>query len=408
MRRLRPTVLAALCSLAALAVEPAARADVTLRKGPFRLDLGATLHAALLVRSVPDAAADEPDPSVQPILRRARLRVGAWFADRILLYLQTDRGTGESGTQLTFNLIDAYARFEVHPALHVTAGLHLPTGSRTTTQSSTSFLMVDRATFGFKALSWGMRTLSAFNTDTIASTDTGLRTRVPVRDLGVTVHGVVSPARDVHLKYAVGVYEGVPRAFSNAPHVATRLQLNVGDAEPNLITPGTSHGAKRTFGLGAFWAMQPDLIRTRDHGDVPYHLLGVDALYDAPVGKGSLTLEGGAQTLSLGGASEAEVPAGTSFDLRKVEGIGAYAQVGYGFDFGSEWFGGVQPWAGGEVWQARVPTGNYVAGRVGANLFVWRRAVSVRAGYEALGLTNSATASEQLRHSFISGMYLVF
>jgi hypothetical protein len=408
MRSQRSRVLAALATAAALGVAPAARADVTLRKDPFRLDLGATLHAGVLVRSVSDAAAGAPDPSVQPILRRARLRVAAWFADRIVFSLQTDRGTGESGTQLTFNIIDAYARFEAHPALHVTAGLHLPTGSRAATQASTSFLMIDRVTLGFKALSWGMRTLSAFNTDTIASTDTGLRTRVPVRDLGITVHGILSPSRSVHVKYAAGVYEGVPRAFSNAPHVATRVELDVGDAERGLIAQGSAHGARRIFGVGAFWAVQPDLVRTADRGDVPYHLLGADVFYDAPAGKGSLTLEGGVQALSMGGAERARVPASADFDLRTVEGLGAHAQVGYEFELGGEWFGAVQPWIGGELWRARSPAGDYAAGRVGANLFVWRRAVSVRVGYEALGLTSAAATSERLRHSFITGMYLSF
>jgi hypothetical protein len=111
------------------------------------------------------------------------------------------------------------------------------------------------------------------------------------RDLGVQVRGLVL---EDHLEYRVGIFQGervgpLPAmgtgtagvvGGNNFFRVATRVQVNVLDAESGFFYQGTYLGTKKILSFGAFYDFEDQ-----------YKYKGVDAIVDLPAGPGIVTAQ---------------------------------------------------------------------------------------------------------------------
>ena len=69
-------------------------------------------------------------------------------------------------------------------------GQHLVPSGRQNITSSGTLLALDRPGLIYKALTWGGRALSTFDTATYGDADSGIRGPAQVRDTGITLFGV--------------------------------------------------------------------------------------------------------------------------------------------------------------------------------------------------------------------------
>ena len=361
-RAARRTTVGAAVALAVLALAPPARAGAKLRAGPHTtLDLGFSLHDHGLVSR--DHADADQDRELAPrlLIRRARLRLDANVTEHFGARLQTDRGDGDGRLGVEYRLIDAFFVARAAAPLQLRVGLHLAPSQRQNVTGSSGLLVFDRPGLAFKALTWGTRALLQFGNRAAPGTDAGLRLAAPVRDMGATLHGDLALARELHLKYFAGAYEGVRRAGGTPVRTTGRVQLNFGDPEPGYFVSGTYFGRKRTVGIGASVDAQPRVARDEALGVVGYRLLSADLFVEQPLAGHTLTFEGGVTSLALGGATRLDAdgdPTTPATDARRAEGAGAYAQVALTV-------GRIQPWLGYEAWQARDVAGSYDAFRFG-------------------------------------------
>src|SRR5205814_5387031 len=107
------------------------------------------------------------------------------------------------------------------------------------------------------------------------------------RDLGVQARGLVAGG---HIEYRLGLFQGFRISEVPGPpatvgglnffRFATRVQVNILDAEPGFFKAGTYLGAKKILSFGGFFDIQKS-----------YKYFGGDFLLDLPVGPGIVTAQ---------------------------------------------------------------------------------------------------------------------
>lgn len=397
---------AALAALLVALSPGTSRAGAVLKLGDdASLDLGFVLHTGLLATSDLSAGNATLEPAYRAVVRRARLRLNArvtrWFG----VVMQTDRGEGDGSLGFDFRLTDAYAVVDLHRSARFLVGSHLSPSSRQNLMTSTAMLAIDRPGIAFKSLSWGTRANARFGTSTLSQTDAGLRTAVPVRDIGATFWGIASPADFVHIKYFASALDGVRVDDGKTPRLVGRLQLGLFDAEQGYTQPGTNLGKQRVVALGASVEHQPGVVRDQKGNVGDYGYRTADLFVELPAGPVTPAVELGYGALSLGGitafdhdGNEATKPR----DLRRAEGQGAYALVAL-------LVASTQPWFMVERWVASAHEGSFVAARAGINQFIDGHHASVRLALERV-ITDApmALSGETSLDSAMASVFLFY
>jgi hypothetical protein len=339
-------------------------AGAKLELGPdASADLSFTLQGHALLAPEPETENNILVPDFR--VRRARLRLDTKVTDRFGARLQTDLGDGDGdgGSGIDLRLIDAYFTANAGGLLQLRGGLHLAPAARQHLAQSSTLLTFDRPGIVFKSLTWGTRGMAQFGNATMAATDAGIRGPVAVRDLGLTLHGDVSLRKDIHVKYFMGVYDGVRPEGSLDARVTGRVQLNFGEAEYGYFVAGSYLGKKRTVGVGLSADTQPGVGVRADGTTFGYRSITADVFAEQPVGGHPVTAELGYVRLDLGGGAP------------HAEGSGAFAQT-------SILLGKLQPWLGYEQWVANDARGDFSSIRAGFTYFVLGHRANVKLGYE--------------------------
>jgi hypothetical protein len=359
--------------------------------GNEKIDLGFRLQV-LGIGTQSDLNGDGKWDNVEDFrIRRARFRLKGTVNEHFGMFFQTD----VSGIDIL--MIDAYVHLTHKPWLQAFAGQHLAPSNRQAITSSGTLLAADRPNITYKALTWGVRALNAFSTATNSDTDLGLRGTAQVRDTGVTLFGTGDVGEKGHVKYHVGVYDGIQAPGKNDQRVAGRLQFNLGDSEASFYSTATYLGKKKTVAIGASVDFQPNVGRALTDSTVfqaNYTYFNVDLFAEQPLGGGSLTFEGAYYNLDL----EQMAP--------RLEGDGFYVQAGYLIK-NEKW----QPWGLFESWKSEDPLdeGSFDSFRVGLSYFMAGHNANVKVGYESLmSKTNIGSTTEDTISTFLVGLYTTY
>ncbi len=340
------------------------------------------------------------------LVRRARFRLGGKVNDDVSIFLQTDfsQGAGSGGD---VRLIDAFLKYAPSKAVSFIIGENMAPVTRQNLTSSGGLMAVDRPGITYKNLTWGTRALSTFSTKTYSDSDTGLRGDVDVRDLGITLFGSTSYSDSLHLKYYLGVYDGIQKADTDSERFAARVQLNFYDAEPGYYGLSTYLGKKKTIAVGAAFDTQNDVANDLATGTtVDYTMFTGDIFADLPMGTGALTLEAAYLDLDLEGATQFDFDNNgtTSVDANQSQGNGYYIQAGY-------YTGNWQPWIEFEDWDADASNnkGSYDSTRLGVTYFIEGHNANIKAGYESFQAdANIGATSEDTIKTYVVGFYVTY
>ena len=332
-------------------------------------------------------------------LRRARIRLAGKINPKISMFLQTEFNDDVAGGGGDVRLIDGWVKYSFNNWATVTGGMHMAPSSRQATTGSGGLMTMDRPGNNTKNLSWGTRALRNFSTATVGSTASDLlgRARDSVRDTGATLFGSGSLSDTAHLKYYVGVYDGV-QVLGNSDRnlrMTTRAQLNFFDAEGGYFNTSTYLGKKKTLAFGVSYDTQDQVQgdpTTGVYGDYTY--FSVDAFLEWPMGNGTLTAETAFSDLDLDGFDAA---------AQRSEGDGYYVQAGY---FLNNW----QPWIGYEAWESNAASGegNYDAIRIGISYFFKGHNANVKAGFEQFNTDIPFSGNEDSSTAFVLGFYITY
>ena len=331
-------------------------------------------------------------------LRRARIRLAGKINPKISMFLQTEFNDDVAGGGGDVRLIDGWVSYKFDPWAQVFAGMHMAPSSRQATTGSGGLMTMDRPGNNTKNLSWGTRALRNFSTATVPATASGLigRARDSVRDTGATLFGSGSLSDTTHLKYYLGMYDGV-QVLGNSDRnlrMTTRVQLNFGDAEGGYFNTSTYLGKKKTLAFGVSYDTQDEVQGDPSTGFGDYTYFSVDAFLEQPMGDGTLTLEAAFSDLDLGGFDSAAL---------RSEGDGYYVQAGY---YLNKW----QPWIGYEAWESNAAdgTGNYDAIRVGISYFFKGHNANVKAGFEQFNTDIPFSGNEDSSTALVLGFYITY
>lgn len=372
------------------------------------INLGFRLQA-LYLRTDDDSDKDGKFENVDDFkIRRARIRLGADVTELFSMFLQTEF-TQEGGSGGDVRLIDAFIKVKPHKLAHFIIGENMAPATRQNLTSSGGPLTADRMGIVYKNLTWGTRALSRFANSTYSDGDAGLRGDVDVRDLGVTLFGSTSLREDAHLKYYLGIYDGIQKASEDKERFAGRVQLNFFDAEPNYYNLSTYLGKKKTVGVGAAFDTQSSVamdLATMD--DVDYTMYTFDVFSDYPVGNGTLTFEAAYIDLDLDSATMLD-PSGSgnpasARNAKQSQGNGWYAQAGY---YINKW----QPWVGYETWDSDASNdkGSFDAYRIGLTYFFAGHNANIKIGYEHFEADEDFTGTkEDSIDTFLAGVYITY
>lgn len=340
-------------------------------------------------------------------VRRGRLKFRGNYGTWATAYIQADVEE-LGGTSADMRIIDAYVLVKPHKLAWLYFGQNMAPAIRLNVTSSGGFMALDRPGIAYKSLSWGGRAKYAFTNTTFGDSNAKLNShsRVPVRDMGATLFGNHSVTPKVHLKYYLGVYDGVQAAGGDALRFTARGQVNFLDPETGYYNDGTYLGEKRTVGIGASLDMQDQVAIDQATGEkADYALVSVDAFSEFPLPVGVLTAEAGYVNLDLGGG-ETLVKADTATTLgnaSRAQGDGFFGQAGY-------LVSRFQPWVGYEQWSsdASDDRGSFKAYRAGVNYFIKGHEAKVVAGFERFEPDVALSASQDEIDSFVVGLYLDF
>jgi hypothetical protein len=330
-------------------------------------------------------------------LRRARIRLLGKINPKISMFLQTEFGDDVAGGGGDVRLIDGWVSYKFDPWAQVFAGMHMAPSSRQATTGSGGLMTMDRPGNNTKNLSWGTRALRNFSTATVPATASGLigQARDSVRDTGATLFGSGSLSDTTHLKYYVGLYDGVQvlRNGDRNLRMTTRAQVNFGDAEAGYFNTSTYLGKKKTLALGVSYDTQ-DQVQGDITGYGDYTYFSVDAFLEQPMGDGTLTLEAAFSDLDLDGFND---------NALRSEGDGYYVQAGY---YMNKW----QPWVAYEAWDSNATDseGTYDAFRVGISYFFKGHNANVKAGFEQFNTDIPFSGSEDSSTAFILGFFITY
>lgn len=343
------------------------------------IDLGYRLQSyAQFMDSNLDPASDGYESMTDFRLRRARLRMKGVINDKVSIFLQTD----VSGK--TVQMIDAFVNYKVDPWAQFVMGRNMAPSSRQATTSSGVLMAMDRPGIVRHSLTWG-----ANGADVPSSPDR-------VRDNGLTLFGSGDMGEEGHLKYYLGVYNGVQyvadgdtttadvSAVDGAKRVALRVQYNLWDAEGGYYNSSTYLGKKKTLGVGFSYEMQTDVgssmaSATAVPGDaevmVDYALMTADAFLEYPMGDdgNSFTGEFGLSMLDFDDA----------YEFMADQGMGYYGQAGYYLA------SGFQPWFEFESFASDADEGpngtpgDYMSYHVGVTYFIDGQHANVKLGFQS-------------------------
>ncbi|HEX9776904.1 MAG TPA: hypothetical protein VGA63_02065 [Geopsychrobacteraceae bacterium] len=339
-------------------------------------------------------------------IRRARLRLGADVTKQIGIFLQTEFSE-DAAAGGDVRMIDAFVQLKPHKLANIFIGENMAPGPRQTLTSSGALLALDRPGITYKSLTWGARAVTQFANTTYADADSGLRGDVDVRDTGITLFGTHSFNAALHVKYYLGIYDGIQQADADDERVAGRLQVNFFEAEEAYYELSTYLGKKKTVALGAAFDRQASVAADLAGGsDADYALYSVDLFADYPLGPGSVTFEAAYTDLDLDGATALDVAGDGSrlVDARQAQGDGYYLQAGY-------YINNMQPWAEYESWEAAAASGkgSYDAYRVGFSYFLAGHNANLKIGYEKM--TADAligTSREDSIETFAAGLFITY
>ncbi len=313
------------------------------------------------------------------LIRRARFRLGADINKNVGIFLQTEFSQ-DAGSGGDVRLIDAFVKYKIAKFATIIFGENMAPVTRQNLTSSGGLMAIDRPGITYKNLTWGTRALSTFSTATYDDSDAGLRGDVDVRDLGITLFGSTSFSESSHLKYYLGVFDGIQKAGKDSERVAGRVQYNIFDAEPGYYGLSTYLGKKKTIGIGAAFDVQSNVADDLATGTtVDYSMSTVDVFAEIPVGSGTLTAEGAFIDMDLEDAVQLDA-LGDGSDLRDAnqsQGDGYYIQAGYLI---SKW----QPWIEFENWDADAASGkgSFDTSRVGLTYYIEGHNANIKVGYE--------------------------
>ncbi len=324
-------------------------------------------------------------------VRRARIRLLGKINKHISAFLQTELGSTSGGSGGDVRYIDAFVKVNYNPWAQIVAGINMAPASRQSTTGSGGLMTMDRPGNNYKNLTWGGRALRNFSTTTISETTAGLSAPVAVRDTGVTLFGSGSLSDTSHLKYYLGVYDGIQAGTDDKLRMTARAQVNFGDAEAGYYNTSTYLGKKKTLAFGASYDVQDEVLPGASGGLADYAYYSVDAFADWPMGAGTLTAEAAFSDLDLDGAAP------------NAEGDGFYVQAGY---YQNQW----QPWIAYESWDSKASdnTGSYDAFRVGVSYFFKGHNANVKAGIESFDSDVPLSGSDDSSTAFILGFYITY
>lgn len=368
------------------------------------LELGLRLQSQFVSTEVDRDGDGEYESQNDFSVRRARVKFRASYGTWATAYVQTDLEE-QSGTSADSRIIDAYVLLKPHKAAWFYLGENMAPALRQNVTSSGAFMALDRPGLAYKALTWGGRTKYAFTNTTFGDSNARLNTqaRAPVRDMGGTVFGNVSVAPVLHLKYYLGLYDGVQAAQSNSLRMTARAQVNLFDPETGYYNDGTYLGEKRTVGIGGSYDRQDKIALDQATGrKVDYQLFTVDAFAETPLPFGVITAEAAYVNLDLDGGGALVTAGGTALgNASRAQGDGFYAQLGY-------LLGKVQPWVNYEQWtsDATDDRGSYKAYRAGLNYFIKGHDAKLVAGFERFEPEVKLSASQSAINTFVVGAYL--
>ena len=193
-------------------------------------------------------------------VRRARIRLLGKINKHISAFLQTELGGTDGGGGQDVRYIDAFVKVNYNPWAQIIAGINMAPASRQSTTGSGGLMTMDRPGNNYKNLTWGGRALRNFSTTTITGTTAGLSAPVAVRDTGVTLFGSGSLSDTSHLKYYLGVYDGIQAASNDNLRMTARAQWNLGDAEAGYYNTSTYLGKKKTLAFGVSYDVQDQVL----------------------------------------------------------------------------------------------------------------------------------------------------
>ncbi len=319
-------------------------------------------------------------------IRRARFRLKGTVNEHFGMFFQTD----VSGNDI--QMIDAYIHLKKDNGFQAFVGQHLAPSSRQTITSSGALLALDRPGSIYKALTWGGRALSTFDTATYGDSASGFSGPAQVRDTGVTLFGMTSKDK-THFKWYLGTYDGLPAAGTDGERITGRLQVNFGDSESSYYSIASYLGKKDTVGIGVSYDTQSDVAGSATP-QTDYTYYEVDVFAEKPMGTGSVSFEAAYHSLDLDGMNP------------QAEGDGFYVQAGYLMS-NKKW----QPWFLYDSWSSDAASGkgSFDLYRIGVSYFMAGHNANLKFGYESFNAdANIGSSREDSIGSLVVGLYTTY
>ncbi len=378
----------------------------------FDLELGFGLQTQFL--SSTNANADSSEEHEEKFkLRRARIRLGGNMTKWVKLFIQFGNND-EPGTDNDANeaqLIDAFINLHLHDLAQFIMGEHMAPAGRQHLTSSAAMMAIDRPGITGYNLTWGLNGGAVFNTTALEDGNLDLEGDVNIRDIGATLFGSTSFTHTVHVKYYVGVYNGIQfmNEEKDKERVAARMQINFFEPEPDYYNLSTYLADKKTIAIGASIDHQVRVARdTVKNDNINYTWYSFDVFANIPIGFGNATIEAGYSNLDLEGSTSLRDSAtGPPKNAKETQGEGFYVQTGYYFKNLS-----LQPWALYERWYSDAPddVGSWSAWRVGLSYFIKGHNANIKAGFEQFRAAEKigGISDEKAIESFLVGFYVSY
>lgn len=351
------------------AIPSLAGARIDIDRGSY-IELGFSLHTMLIMESSPS---DDDNWQVS----QARLNMKGVFNEYVMAYVQTDAAEG------TMELIDAFVGITVNPLFNLYIGQNMAPASRQNLTSSKAMLSMARPAIAAKTLTWGVRAVPLYVNNGYEGSNPGLNDSINNRDTGLTIHGYHKIFSGMHVKYYLGLYEGIQLPdddtdgkTENNLRFTGRVQVNLFDAEDQYYNYSNYLGYKKTVAIGASLDRQNAVAYDTSWRD--YNFYTIDLFTEMPLGPGSITFETAYQVLELGGTGEFK---GTDDQMtyisgKQASGTGYYVQAGY-------FIKNFQPWLLYETWDSDAgTTGGFYSIRGGISFYLKEHNANVKLGAE--------------------------
>lgn len=404
---MKKSLLALPIVLTALALPMTSSAGMKLKIAEdTEIDLGFRVQAQYIATNNDDGNGDFQSEDKFNV-RRARLRLGGKVTKWMGFFIQTDAGSTSGGSGFDMRIIDAYATLNLHQLAKFYMGEHMAPAGRIITTSSGGLMTIDRPNITNYNLTWGLNGRANFNTSSLADGNLALDGGNTVRDQGVTLFGSKSLTDMAHIKYYLGVYNGIQQGTDNDEERYTlRVQANFLDPEPGYFNLSTYVGKKKTVAVGFSYDWQDEIAMDAIKNEVDYQWWSADLHLEHPVGPGSATLEFAYQDLDLDDATLLNDGVGLQ-DARQTQGDGWYVQTGYLL---TDW--NIQPWFLYESWESDAVAndlGGFDSWRVGLTYFFKGHNANIKAGFEQVNADENIDGSDKDEiNTFLIGFYVTY